>query len=222
MLALKRRARNQPYFTGAAMQPTNSIAPVNVRDANGAQSAPSNLATWITQGLRSADGFPYALSSGRGLRRIAAFSSVALALACGAAGVGAQDAAQDAIDRGLLLRQQQEQDLQNRLNDAARNVMPGVLDQPSGSTSGSLAQPQLPPARLPPAQLPPADLQSHLLYDSQQQRLLDQQRQNQFLPAPMQEQQNQIQMLQFQREDQAQQLERDIQRGSSSALRGLH
>lgn len=204
------------------MQPTTSIAPVNVRDANAVRSAPSNLTAWITQGLRSADGFPYALSSVRGLRRIAAFSTVALALACGAAGAGAQDAAQDAIDRGLLLRQQQEQDLQNRLDDAARNVMPGVLDQPLGSTSSSLAQPQLPPARLPPAQLPSAELQSQLLYDSQQQRILDQQRQNQFLPAPMQEQQNQIQMLQFQREDQAQQLERDIQRGSSSALRGLH
>jgi hypothetical protein len=204
------------------MQPTTSIVPENVRNANGARCAPSNLATWITRGLRSANGFPYALSRGRGFRRITAFSSVALVLACGAAGAGAQNAAQEAIDSSLLLRQQQEQDLQNRLDDAARNVMPGVLDQPPGSTSGSLAQPQLPPARLPPAQLPPADLQSQLPYDSQQQRLLDQQRQNQFLPAPMQEQQNQIQMLQFQREDQAQQLERDIQRDSGRALRGLH
>ena len=204
------------------MQPTTSIGPANAGDEIGAQSAPSNLATRITQGVRSADGFPYALSHVRSLRRIAAFSSVALLLACGATGVGAQNAAQDAIERSLLLRQQQEQDLQNRLNDAARNVMPGVVDQPAGSASGSLAQPQLAPSRLPPAQLPPADLQSQLLYDSQQQRLLDQQRQNQFLPAPMQEQQNQIQMLQFQREDQAQQLEHDIQRDSSRAVRGLH
>jgi hypothetical protein len=40
--------------------------------------------------------------------RIAAMFSAALLLAFGAAGVGAQNAAQDAIDRGLLLRQQQE------------------------------------------------------------------------------------------------------------------
>ena len=199
------------------MQTTTSTRPANAGDEIGAPSAPSNLATGLAQALRSAAGFPYAPSRVRGLRRIATFSSVALLLTCGAAHVSAQNTAQDAIDRSLLLRQQQEQDLQNRLNDAARNVMPGVLDQPPGSASGSLAQPQLPPARL-----PPPDLQSQLLYDSQQRRLLDQQRQNQFLPAPMQEEQNQIQMLQFQREDQAQQLEHDIQRDSSRAVRGLH
>ena len=59
------------------------------------------------------------LSSVRGLTRVAALCSAALLFASGATGVGAQNAAQDAIDRGLLLRQQQAQDLQNRLNDAA-------------------------------------------------------------------------------------------------------
>jgi hypothetical protein len=151
------------------------------------------------------------------MRRIAAVSSATLLLALGATGVAAQNTAQDAIDRGRLLRQQQEQDLQNRLNDAARNVMPGVLGQPPAGAGGSLASPQLPPA-----QLPPADLQSQQLYQSQQQRLLEQQIQNRSLPAPMQEQQNQIQMLQFQREDQAQQLGREIQRNSSRSLPGLH
>ena len=112
------------------------------------------------------------------------------------------------------------EDRENRLNDAAGNVMPGVLDQLPVSASGSLAELQPPPVQLPPAQLPPADPQSQLLYDSQRERLLDQQRQNQVLPAPMQEQQNQIQMLQFQREDQAQQLERDIQRDSRGGFRG--
>ena len=149
--------------------------------------------------------------------RIAAIFSAALLLAFGAAGVGAQNAAQDAIDRGLLLRQQQEQDFQNRLDDAARNVMPGVLTPPSVGAGGSLAPPQLPPA-----QLPPADLQSQQLYQSQQQRLIEQQIQNRSLPAPIQEQQNQIQLQQFQREDQAQQLEREIQRDSSRAVPGLH
>jgi hypothetical protein len=38
----------------------------------------------------------------------------------------------------------------------------------------------------------------------------------------MQEQQNQLQLQQFQREDQAQQLEREIQSGSNRALHGLH
>ena len=78
-----------------------------------------------------------ALSSVRGLSRIAALCAAALLLASGATGVGAQNAAQDAIDRSLLLRQQQEQDLQNRLDDATRNAMPGVPAQPPPGAGGS-------------------------------------------------------------------------------------
>jgi hypothetical protein len=193
------------------MQPISSIAPATARDATEAHVAPYR---W----LRIANGSPFLSWSTRGIRRMAAMSSAAL-LAFAVANVNAQNAAQNAIDRSLLLRQQQEQDLRNRLDDATRNGVLGVPAQPPASAGDSLAPPQL---RLPPAQLPPADLQSQQLYQSQQQRLLEQQIQNGPLPAPMQEQQNQLQLQQFQREDQAQQLERDIQHSSNSALRGLH
>ena len=193
------------------MQPITSIALANSGDENGARSVPSDC-------FRFAERSPYTFWSVRALRRMAAVSAATL-LAFAAPSVGAQNAGQNAIDRSLLLRQQQEQDLQNRLDDATRNAMPGVPAQPPAGTGGSLTPPQL---QLPPAQLPPADLQSQQLYQSQQQRQLQQQIQNRSLPAPMQEQQNQIQLQQFQREDQAQRLQRDIQRNSNPALPGRH
>ena len=185
------------------MEPLSSIALATAGDETGVRSAPSNS-------FKFADRSPYAFWRVRGLRRIASILAAALLLAFAAGGVVAQNAGQNAIDRSMLLRQQQQQDLQNRLDDATRNSMPGAPPQPAASTGGSLAPPQLPPA-----QLPPADLQSQQLYQSPQQRLLDQQMRNRSLPAPMQEQQNQIQLQQFQREDQARRLEREIQRGSN-------
>ena len=193
------------------MQPITSIQLATAGDAKEARAAPFHC-------FRFANISAYPWWSARGIGRVAAVSSAAL-LAFAAASVSAQDVGQNAIDRNLLLRQQQEQDLQNRLDDATRNGPLGVPTQPSGSTGDSLAPPQL---VLPPAQLPSADLQSQQLYQSQQQRLLEQQIQNRSLPVPTQEQQNQLQLQQFQREDQAQQLEREIQSGSNRALHGLH
>jgi hypothetical protein len=193
------------------MQRITSIELATAGDASDARAAPYHC-------LRFANRSPYLSWSARGIGRIAAVSSAAL-LAFAAASVSAQNAAQNAIDRSLLLRQQQEQDLQNRLDDATRNGVLGVPAQPPASAGDSLAPPQV---VLPPAQLPSADLQSQQLYQSQQDRLFEQQIQNRSLPAPMQEQQNQLQLQQFQREDQAQQLEREIQSGSNRALHGLH
>ena len=193
------------------MQPITSIEPATAGAAKEARAAPFHC-------FRFANISPYPWWSARGIRRLAAVSSAVL-LAFAAASVSAQNAGQNAIDRSLLLRQQQDQDLQKRLDDATRSGGLGVATQPSGSAGDSLASPQL---RLPPAQLPSADLQSQQLYQSQQDRLLEQQIQNRSLPATMQEQQNQLQLQQFQREDQAQQLEREIQSSSNRALHGLH
>ena len=90
------------------MQTNTSIAPASAGDENRARSATSDRASGMTHGLRFADRSQHALAGVRGMGRIAAMFSAALLLAFGAAGVGAQNAAQDAIDRGLLLRQQQE------------------------------------------------------------------------------------------------------------------
>src|SRR4029453_7474972 len=192
------------------MRPITSEELATASDATEARPTPNDC-------FKSANRSPHLSRTGCGMTRITAISSAALLRAFGAASVTAQNAAQNAIDRSLLLRQQQEQDLQNQVDDAARGGVPGVPAQPPGSAGDSLAPPQL---VLPPAQLPSADLESQQIYQSQQQRLLQQQIQNGPLPAPMQEQQNQMQLQQFQREDQAQQLERDIQRSSNSALRG--
>jgi hypothetical protein len=160
--------------------------------------------------------------SARGVKRIAALCSAAVLLGFATASTSAQNA----IDRSLLLRQQQEQDLQNRLDNAPANSVPAIPVQPSESVDNWLAPPklELPPAQLelPPAPPPSADLQSQPLYQSQQQRLLERQMQNRSLSAPIQEQQNQIQLQQFQREDQAERLGRDILRSSNNALPGLH
>jgi hypothetical protein len=193
------------------MQPITSIVLATAGHENVARSAPSDC-------FRFPKRSPHTLWRLRALGWVAAGSAATL-LAFAAAGVGAQNAAQNAIDRSLLLRQQQEQDLQNRLDDATRSGVPSVPAQPPASAGGSLPPPQI---QLPAAQLPPIDLQSRQLYQSQQQRLLEQQIQNRSLPAPMQEQQNQIQLQQFQREDQAQRLQRDIQRNSNPALPGRH
>jgi type IV secretory pathway VirB10-like protein len=128
--------------------------------------------------------------------------------------VSAQGTAQDTIDRNLLERQQQDQDLRNRLDDATRNA-PGIVLQPFNAP-GSPAPPEPPPA-----QLGPSELSRSQLYNSQLQRQLQQQLQNQSLPGPVREQQNQFQMLQFQHEDQAQRLEHEIQSESARALPGL-
>ena len=157
-----------------------------------------------------------------GRARTAVACSLALLLAAGAQTSIAQNTAQDAINRSLLQRQQQAQEFQNRLQRGAGNVA-----QPPASAAGSLAAPQLPgpsldlpPGPPAPASSPAAsDLQFQQLFQSQQQRQLGQQTQNRFLPAPMREQQDQIQLLQFQREDQAQRLEKEIQSSAARAMR---
>src|SRR4051812_41763138 len=92
-------------------------------------------------------------------KRITAAMSAAVLLVLFGVDVSAQNAGQNAIDRNLLLRQQQQQDLQNRLGDGARTITPGLSEPP----------------QLPAPQLPPADLQWQQLYQSQQQRQLEQQ-----------------------------------------------
>jgi hypothetical protein len=199
------------------MQRHASIAFANAGDENQARSELNDRTATVTQGSGCTQRFPHTLSSLHKMKRIAAVTSAAVLLIVVGVDVRAQNAAQDAIDRNLLLRQQQEQDLQNRLNDSARNATPGLSAQPPAGAGGSLNSPQLSAP-----QLPPPDLQSQQLYQSQQQRQLEQQSENRLLPPSVQEQQNQIQLQQFQREDQAQELQREIQRDSSRAVPGLH
>jgi len=143
-------------------------------------------------------------------------------LAMGLTTASAQTTPQDAIDRSLLQRQQQLQEFQNRLQETARNIVPGVLAPPPEKPGGIPKVPQLPPDQKPPVQLVPFDAQSQQLHESQLRRQLEQQTRNQSLPPAMREQQNQIQMLQFQREDQTLQLQQGIQRDSGRAMQGLH
>lgn len=148
---------------------------------------------------------------------------LALLLAMASGNVAAQATPQPGVDRNLLQRQQELQDFQNRLQETARNIVPGMLAPPPAKAGGIPPVTQLPPpAQLPPAQLVPFDLPSQQLHDSQLRRQVEQQIQNQSLPPSMREQQNQIQMLQFQREDQAHQLQQGIQRDSGRAMQGLH
>jgi hypothetical protein len=129
---------------------------------------------------------------------------------------------QDGIDRNLLQRQQQLQEFDKKLQDTARNIVPGSLAPPPARAGELPRVTQLPPAQLTAPQLVPFDVYSQQLHDSQLRRQLEQQTQNQSLPPNIREQQNQVQLLQFQREDQAHQLQQGIQRDSSRAMQGIH
>jgi len=139
-------------------------------------------------------------------------------LAALVASAAAQTGPQDGIDRTLLQREQQEREFHVRLYE-------------QGQASGQNALIPLPPVKhsfvgrelSQPPPVPGAKSESaaagglgdqQLLNDSQLRRQLELQTQNRWRDEPTRQQQSQIQQLQFGRENQAQQLQQQIQRGS--------
>jgi hypothetical protein len=139
----------------------------------------------------------------------------------------AQGGPHDGIDRNLLQREQQEQGFHVRLYDTARSVGQGALI-PLPPVPHSFIGPELyeaPSARAPvgttnaPGSLDAMDRQQ--LNDSQLRRQLELQTQNKLFDEPTRQQQSQIQLLQFGRENQAQHLQQQIQRDSGNLMQQL-
>ena len=153
---------------------------------------------------------------------------VAILLSGWCALAAAQTSPQDGIDRNLLQRQQQSADFHVRLYDAAKAAGAGALipmppvphsfvgpelyEAPSGGASGSVGK----------TGLPPDGAIQQQLNDSQLRRQLELQTQNKIFDEPTRQQQSQIQQLQFGRENQAQQLQQQIQRDSNSLMQRSH
>jgi hypothetical protein len=160
--------------------------------------------------------------------RLSAARLVAILLSGWCALAAAQTSPQDGIDRNLLQRQQQSTDFHVRLYDAAKAAGAGALiplppvphsfvgpelyEAPSGGASG-VSKTGLPPD---------AAIQQQQLNDSQVRRQLELQTQNRIFDEPTRQQQSQIQQLQFGRENQAQQLQQQIQRDSNSLMQRSH
>jgi hypothetical protein len=140
----------------------------------------------------------------------------------------AQSSPQDGIDRNLLQRQQQSSDFHVRLFDSARAVGqdaliplppvphsfvgPELYQAPSVGVSSSVGK----------VGVPPDAASQQQLNDSQLRRQLELQTQNKIFDEPTRQQQSQIQQLQFGRENQAQQLQQQIQRDSSNLMQRSH
>jgi hypothetical protein len=139
----------------------------------------------------------------------------------------AQSGPHDGIDRNLLRRDQQEQEFHVRLYDTARAVGQDAL-MPLPPVPHSVMGPELyeaPSARTPvgTANVPePLDaVNRQQLSDTQLRRQLELQTQNKMFDEPTRQQQNQIQQLQFGRENQAQHLQQQIQRDSGNLMQQL-
>ena len=150
-----------------------------------------------------------------------------LLLSAFSAPLGAQTSPEDGIDRNLLQRQQQSSDFHVRLYEEGKAAGQGALI-PLPPVPHSFIGPELYQAPSPSASsstgkvgsLP--DAANRQLNDSQLRRQLELQTQNKFFDEPTRQQQNQIQQLQFGRENQAQQLQQQIQRDSSNLMQRLH
>jgi len=145
-------------------------------------------------------------------------------LATGCAVATAQSSPNDGINRNLLQREQQSADFHVRLYDTGRAggqdalvplppvphsfIGPELYQVPSGGAPGGTNNSGVP--------LGAADRQQ--LNDSQLRRQLELQTQNKLFDEPTRQQQSQIQQLQFGRENQAQQLQQQIQRDSSNLI----
>lgn len=140
----------------------------------------------------------------------------------------AQNAPQDGIDRNLLERQQREADFHVRLFDEPvgnRSATPATapLVPESFSKRESFAAP--PPQSTPRVGSPPVVQNGaagrQTLEDSQLRRQLELQSRTGLQDPLGRQPDSQIQQLQFGRENQAQQLQQQIQRDSNSFMRGL-
>jgi hypothetical protein len=140
---------------------------------------------------------------------------------------GAQALPLDGIDRNLLERQQQEREFHIKLYDAPSANAPSVtvsLPIPGSFTERESYDraPASPPPKAAPVQAAPDGAAQRQLEDSQLRRQLELQTQNKLRDDTTRQQQSQIQQLQFGRENQAQQLQQQIQRDSSSMMQRLH
>jgi len=152
-------------------------------------------------------------------------ASAALAFAC--QGVAAQNSPNDGVDRNLLQRDQHEREFHVRLYDSTQAAGQGAL-APLPPIPHSFVGPELyqvpgpTPGATASASAPTAGFDRQQLNESQLRRQLELQTQNKFMHEPSRQQQSQIQQLQFGRENQAQHLQQQMQRGSGNALQGLH
>ena len=140
----------------------------------------------------------------------------------------AESSPQDGIDRNLLQRQQQSSDFHVRLYDSARAAGQDALI-PLPPVPHSFVGPELYQAASVGASssvgkvgvLPDAANQQQL-NDSQLRRQLELQTRNKIFDEATRQQQSQLQQLQFGRENQAQQLQQQIQRDSSNLMQRSH
>ena len=160
---------------------------------------------------------------GRLLARLAAF----ILLAAGWTLAAAQSGPRDGIDRNLLQREQQALEFHVKLYDAAQTAAQGsTAPLPPVPHSFIGRSPYDTPA-LPPsgetvtAAVPPDASARQQLDQSQLRRQLELQTQNKFLDEPTRQQQSRFQQLQFNRENQAQQLQQQIQRDSGNLMQRL-
>jgi len=152
----------------------------------------------------------------------------AMLLAVSSTVAAAQSSPNDGIERNLLEREQQSADFHVRLYDNARAagqnalvplppvphsfIGPELYEAPLGRPSGGTNNAGVASGR--------TDRQQ--LNDSQLRRQLELQTQNKIFDEPTRQQQSQIQQLQFDRENQAQQLQQQIQRDSSNLIQRSH
>ncbi len=133
----------------------------------------------------------------------------------------------DGIDRNLLQREQQALEFHVKLYDTARASGQGSTAPLPPVPHSFIGQPYhdgLPVTSsgdtVMPASAPDAVARQQL-DQSQLRRQLELQTQNRFLDEPTRQQQSQIQQLQFGRENQAQQLQQQIQRDSGNLMQRL-
>jgi len=148
-------------------------------------------------------------------------------LAAGYTGAAAQAVPLDGIDRNLLERQQREREFHVKLYDAPVVGVPGVaISLPIPGSFTERESYDRAPASSPPntatKQVAPDGAAQRQLDDSQQRRQLELQTQNKLMDDVTRQQRSQLQQLQFGRENQAQQLQQQIQRDSNSMMQRLH
>jgi hypothetical protein len=148
-------------------------------------------------------------------------------LASGWTLAAAQSGPRDGIDRNLLQREQQALEFHVKLYDTARAVgesSTAPLPPVPHSFIGQSYHDGLPVTSsgdTGTAAVPPDAAARRQLDESQLRRQLELQTQNKLLDEPTRQQQSQIQQLQFGRENQAQQLQQQIQRDSSNLMQRL-
>ena len=159
------------------------------------------------------------VGSGRGPARLLA---ALVLLTVASAPALAQNGAQDGIDRNLLQREQRAAEFHVRLYDDARSAQQSAATPlppvPHSFVGRELYDAPVPTSPTVTAQPPGASASQQQLDDSQLRRQLELQTQNRIQDEPTRQQQSQFQQLQFDRENQAQQLQQQIRRDSDGVM----